>query len=523
MSSVNNKKIKYLSIYVIVYLLITIIFCYKNEKETIYQAATIAETTITETTRRKSKGSSIEGAEYYEELWEKNRVIAVDNGGGMGEGGGADGDSREDAGNSGKYDDSGGVFGDAAGSGLGSGSTKNQTGTGAGSNNNKNGNGSTGSSTADALRALKSKIEESKAESIAKQLETADDVEKVRESIKERESIQASIQKKLTQDRIRARIVAPETTTRVYDELPPEVAPEITAARIIETRAETIAPTMQSQNNKNIYDDNVIPTARIPIIDDILDIFKIEPTTTKELNIDIVEDVAPPETIIEMPTISDVEPGDFIEANIIMPTVGMSTTYAETILPTSEINEYETDIVPTATMTQDSIEESTIVPTTEMTVEETMVPTTVETIATYETNDVESNTTETIENTSETYEIASSETDAEESKIEDEEGEGSKGGDDANAYEDKEGDGGSNEKMGDANEKGEFQLETKGEFSGKKVFEIEITGNVGIEPDHLSVTNMNALMTFSIISMFLLGILLFLLSTRDKKDKHNYF
>ena len=175
---------KFIALFIVTIILMSLIS--PNFDGIEYLAATVISST-TETTRKKSVGHKIEGAEYYDELWDKFSVIAIDNGGGSGEGGGAGDSNAKNAGNSGQYNDAGGTFGHAAGQGLGTGNTANQSRQGSGTSG-----GSTGSVKADALRALKAQIEESRAESIRRVLETAKNAESVRESIAERESIQSS-------------------------------------------------------------------------------------------------------------------------------------------------------------------------------------------------------------------------------------------------------------------------------------------------------------------------------------------
>ena len=88
--NINGFK-KFISVFIVVVLLLA--FLLPEFDCVMYYAATVPS----ETTRKKTVGHKIEGAEYYDEMWEKFRVIAVDNGGGNGEGGGAGGDEALNA------------------------------------------------------------------------------------------------------------------------------------------------------------------------------------------------------------------------------------------------------------------------------------------------------------------------------------------------------------------------------------------------------------------------------------------
>ena len=121
----------------------------------------------------------------------------------------------------------------------------------------------------------------------------------------------------------------------------------------------------------------------------------------------------------------------------------------------------------------------------------------------------------TIEETSNQSEI--------EKSSDDEEGKGSRGGKDAEADEDMTGDDGANESEGNADERGQYQLETKGEFAGKKVFELKQNGNIGFEPEHLSVAGLKNFMISGITLLLLAGALLFAVGSDDKKQNNNYF
>lgn len=466
--SYNNKKLKtFISFFILVIVLLSIVLPNISENEYYAAAVRIIDISATtkETTKKKPHGHKVEGAEYHEELWNKFSVIAADNGGGSGEGGGAGDSDAKNAGNAGEYDEAGGTFGDAAGIGQGSGNMQNVSGEGAG-----NRGGSTGSITADALRQLRLNIEESRAESLARYLETAVNAAAVAESIAKRESEQESIQRKMQQESVRARLAAARRIDNfgAYDnKIPPSrnytVAKE--TVEVSEPRAnviiseETLSPI---SNNVTVYDENsVIPS---------------------EVNTEVYNNY------ISIPMPENVS--TFYENNTInIPTTirDVESQYEE-MLTTEILETYDSPLV---------YEETSIIVEEEIVTE---VQTEVQTEA----------QTETIKET----ESVSDET----------EGQGSKGGKDTEADEDLKGEAGENESQGSADEKGQYQLETRGEFAGKKVFELKQNGNFGFEPEHLSVVGLKSFMTSIFTLLMLVGALLFhIVGTKDKKSKGSYF
>ena len=477
----NLKRIKiFILVFTIIFLLISVFLPYLEKFE--YYAATVSQTAES----RRPVGHKVAGAEYYEELWEKYSVIAVDNGGGMGGGGGAGDSNAFEAGNSGNYNDAGGTFGQAAGVGLGTGNQANLAGSGSGRSGL-----TTGSSIADALRALKAEIDESRAESMAQVLESAINASITAASIEESESIRASVQKRLQQERVKARLTTVET--QKFLETPVYIEETFRIQRTIENTVETNAPT--SRENTTTYFDN---------------------------NNRIVEE--------ETMAISEIEPGDLVETTIranhitidINSIVEHPTNEAEeirydnTVKPTME-NNYE-DVIESLTPTSERVGvvvENTI-PSVEQKNEETMDSLTP---ISEQQETAESNVMESVNQTAqlETEHIEEKEA------ADKEDGAGSKGGQDAEADEDMTGDDGVNESVGNADEHGQFQLETKGDNSGRKIFELDTTGDFGLNPEHLSVTNMRGMM-FALLSILIsLGALTFILGSRDKNEKKNYF
>ena len=451
------KKVKsFISLFTVSILLMS--FILPNIDGIEYLAATVI-TSTTETTRRKTVGHKIEGAEYYDELWDKFSVIAIDNGGGSGGGGGAGDNNAKNAGNSGQYSDAGGTFGHAAGQGLGTGNTANQSGKGSGTNG-----GTTGSVKADSLRALKAQIEESRAESIRRILETAKNAESVKESIAERESIQSSIQKRIQQESIKAKIAQAETQKQY--ETPVYIEETLRRNQVMQTQVETVSPT-SVERLAAVFDNNVKPT----------------PAYVEEYEI-VVEEA---QTV----TLSEFEPGDFVSETVAKNVVTNKVSQVQVDSPTSERVETMAETMPETTLKvfdAPIIEEETSAAESEVASQESA------------------------EETEEKKEIS-----------DEEDGKGSKGGEDAEKEEDMTGDDGENESLGNADNHGKYHLETEGDYAGKKIFELERNGNIGLDPEHLSVTNMKGMMTAVMTLLFLLGALTFVLGTRDKIKKNNYF
>ena len=504
---------KFISCFIVTVILLS--FILPNFESIQYLAATVA-TSVAETTKKKPVGHKIEGAEYYDELWNKFSVIAIDNGGGSGGGGGAGDNNASNAGNSGTYNDAGGTFGQAAGQGLGTGNTANQAGKGSGTSG-----GTTGSVKADSLRALKAQIEESRAESLKRVLETAKDIESVKASIAERESIQNSIQKQLQKESVKAKIAQPETQkqheTPVYVEttrrqnttletraeissptsganIPKQTESRTAPTSVADTPRQTeasTAPTSVATTPKHT-EERSVPTSRYVEKVEYNDV-KIEPTPVYEEDFNLLEHVA-----VETTVVSDIEPGDFIAETNAKHLVTYNVNQTIVNRPTSaavEETHRETQAEPTLEVFDSPLiaEETTIV-------EEEKV------------------TDESVEQTAQNE----SKVDENKTTFDEEDGRGSKGGEDAEKEEDKTGDDGENESLGNANDRGKYQKETEGEHAGKKIFELDRNGDLGLNPEHLSVTNMKGMVFAVIMVMFLLGALTFVIGTKDRKN-NNYF
>ena len=400
-------------------------------------AATVGSST--ETTKKKPVGHKVPGGTLHEKLWEKYNVIAADEGGGNGQGGGASNKSHE---------------------------------------NN--------SSIVDVLKKLKEEIDESRAESLAKIIESA-------------------------------LIASSEAQSVEYDE----------------DGLLTVLKSVQSESVKNLF-GSVYQTSQIQDRAGVVGPKVVEVIETKSINptADETED----ETLKkETVKISDIEPGDFVEETTVKQR--LTSTYVSIEKPTSAkqtlTSTYENIANPTSekqTVTSSYV--NIFRPTTEKTSYDEISTVYSETYEVFDFPIVEEETQPLTEELSsevsdynETEPVVEAEEKKEESSavVEDDEGSGSKGGKDPEAYEDKRGDEAENESKGQALEKGQLRSESEGEYAGFKVFELETNGKIGFNPDSLAVTNIRGVMIASSILLLSLGALTFIFSTFDLNKKNSYF
>lgn len=467
----NCKSIKkFIAIFSIVVILLS--FLIPTFEDAIYLAATVYQASnfqTTETTKEKPHGFKIENAEYwdYNKNYDKSRIWIDQGGGGGGSGGGAGDGNALEAGNSGTGNEAGGILGEAAGIGMGTGNTPNTGGKGGGTTGTGQGGqagGSSGSALADALRALKEEIAESRAESLAKYLETALNASVTAESVAKRMREQESIQKKLAQESIMQKF-APKETKAIHETLKMETY-EYKKSYVNETtNIDVTAPTANETErlNASIVDKNHMQTTEHVI--DAVDIIKAQISKQKEFE------------SIMAPT------SEYVDPEIAPPEIDSPKANTPII---SEIE--PGDIVAQ----EESIKaEQTIQQSIQKAQQESM-----------------DNAMSEEESTGEK---------------ESDEGKGSKGGENPEEDQDKTGDDGSNESKGNANDKGQFQADKNGEHAGKKVFEIEVNGNLGFHPDRMSHISARKVAIAICSIVFILGAIVHLLSTRDKKDKRNYF
>lgn len=270
-------KNKYIFICIFLFLQISL-FCFNSYSSNIINPQT--------PTTKKPHGVKVEGAQYYDELWDKYNVIAIEGEGGGGNGGGKAGSGTTGSQGSGVINGSNNSNGSVGNNGILGGTN------GSSKNYNVQSNKE--------LKESRAQAEKEKQESIAKELETAKNYNAVKQSIEQRESIQESIQKKIIQESIKAKVLGENyipTPTTNYNIIPsndlsvfttpytePQIIPSMTQ---IETT--TIVPEEQTEILSSQYNQ----------IESINNIENINPT------IESIEDNK--ETTKEQTDISNVE------------------------------------------------------------------------------------------------------------------------------------------------------------------------------------------------------------------------
>ena len=476
----NNKKFKY---FVVISFATYIMFTSVLNKTTI----THAETNATTTTERKHPvGHKIDGAKYwdYHEEYDKERVITAEGGGRGGDGSsgsggnssGGDGTGVGNKGNGGSGNTQGGVGGGLAGNQIG--------GTGAG----QNGTGQGNNEAISALRSLKQAIDESRAESYAKVLETAKDKNKAMESILARESMQESIRKEMAKESIKSKFYEetyekihdiPTEASKVYNENsgPPQESETTKTNNVLkwfqdfselfnqqETTRETNpldVPTLEPIDpNSNIYsDDQIIPSEVNPQFYEFTE----------------VEDNAQVETRQNAQYIRPLEPQDFIEQTE----------------QKSQTNNVETEVTIEPTASPANRQETENNETYEVTETSEIVP---ETSKEEVTNDVK------------------------------EEDKGAEGGKDKDKDADLAGNDKDNNRDSDDNGSGSGQGNTNGNKKGIKIIEIDAIGGIGVGESSRSIDIMKLIMNLIIIICFILGFVFHYIDVPYKNEiKKGYF
>lgn len=230
--------------------------------------------TYTTEESKKPKGHKIENAEYfeYDPNSDKYRIIIAEGEGGSGEGGGSSGGGNNAI--SGQGTINGNANGGSGGtSGAGTSKNAGTNGIGAGNSINNTGNQSSNKN----AEAIRKSIDESRRESIANMLETAANRQIIEQSIAEQESIYESIQKKIRQESINARINAERYNI-----------PSPTVNVVIETLPPQTVPTMRTTH----YDSPVATTENIAPVENTispLSVQFINETTLKTFDMPIVE------------------------------------------------------------------------------------------------------------------------------------------------------------------------------------------------------------------------------------------
>ena len=273
----NHKKIKKnkkhrLLIFSSIILLFVLNICF------VYFATSKNNSSIYETTK-KPKGHKIENAEYfdYDPNSDKYRIIIAEGEGGSGEGGGKSGGGNSN--NTGQGSINGNANSSSPGGVSGAGTSRNAgtNGISAGNSISNTGNQSSNKN----AEAIKKSIEESRRESIARILETAANRQAVESSIAEQESIYESIQKRIRQESINARVNAERynytspTVNVVIETLPPQTVPTMKTTHYdspvatIEDIApieNTIMPTAE-ETIKQTVQETTIQTFDAPLVE----------------------------------------------------------------------------------------------------------------------------------------------------------------------------------------------------------------------------------------------------------------
>lgn len=413
----------------------------------------------TETTRHR--GFAVKGAEYHEyiEEWDKYSVIAGEDGGSDGKGGGASDKLAESIGNSGSQDEQGGIFGGEGGTmpgPIGDGQSSDIT---------------------EALKRAKEAVEARRAASVASEIAQRNQ-EYLRESIIESA---AAIQKKLQQDLVKSTLNIQETPFAPQKDYgSPVFVPDTNRIVMPEVSitAPTAAPSPQVDVEPTKRQGMVINKEKLSETIDMNTIVTNAPTVQNTLS-----PVAPNEIVINHPS---AETTMAIDA----PTAAATLAPPESV-EASVTQEYEYYDAPQ--------------------VETSAVETTAPSKTPYD--DIESSIRES-ESIKESMEQETTIVESEDP---------SSGGEEPEKKEDKKGESDSEKKEGEAEDKGELHMAKYDEFKGKRVFEIETVGNIGLTSEYLSILSTKTLMLLVSVVCIVLGIVVFLISQRDKRSKRNYF
>lgn len=270
--------------------------------------ATSNKSSVQETTK-KPKGHKIYNAEYfdYDPNSDKYRIIIAEGEGGSGEGGGKSGGGNDSNTGKGSINGNANSIGPGGSSGAGTSRNAGTNGSGAGNSSNNTGNQSSNKN----ADAIKKSIEESRRESIARLLETAANRQAVESSIAEQESIYESIQKRIKQESINARVNAERFNTSptvnvVIETIPVQTLPPMTTTHYDKPFA--------SQEDIVPVENTIMPTAEESINE------TIQETTVKTFDMPIVETKATNESIgpgefIETTTVTESKVEDTVENN----------------------------------------------------------------------------------------------------------------------------------------------------------------------------------------------------------------
>ena len=494
-----NKKKKKFNKLVILSIMIFVFFISLLNKATI----AIAETRAYESTSPTHPvGHKIDGAKYwdYHEEYDKSRVITEEGGGRGGSGGGGSGGtgggtggstgsgsgSGTGAGNTGSGgtgNSAGGVGGGLSGTNRG-GSGSGQSGTGSGSgtsggSSNAGASGGTGAGNNEAISArhkLIQSINESREESYARILETAQDKNKAMESILERESMLESLEREKAKESIKAKF---NDDTVVKENVVPT-----------ESYSEFSGPPKEEESTtaRNTFKWFV----------DFSELFK-EQETTRETN------------PLDKPTLEPVaQDGNVYSNDEIMPSETDSNFYEFTEVETRRNAQYVRPLEP-----QDFIEQT----------EQNNQSNNQETIATQEPAS-NNDKIESVEKKQEENEIKETQKETEEEgsgKEKEKEDLGSEGGKDRKKDADLAGD---NSKNNDSSDQGGGggSGSSDGKNKGVKIIEIDAVGGIGVGKNGQVMDLTKLIMNLILLLCFILGILFHFADFGYRKEvKKGYF
>ena len=499
-----------------------------------------------ETKKRGPYGHAVPGAEYHAEWKEKFSVIVSEMGGEGGSGGGANGNGASDAGNGGEGNSSGGTGGNAAGigtgggvstaQGLGSGNSGNGnsigSGVGSGGNSGSSGSGTgTGGSGDSALRDLREMIAESRqayqrerAESIARELETAKNKQKALESIEQSESIAESESRKAAQESIKVEFYGETTKSNEI------IAPETVAREEYEENSEMpTKPNKETVKYEEIYQGPPAtkPTVKETTVKETIKYDDLDVTNINNAVIGsrVVETVVPLEeqsretnetTIVVNPRAIETKKFQYETEEQITPTAAIRETMEterEREIVEPEIIEHE---IMYETPPQFFEEEKVIEENEQEFFEEPF----------FEPEPEEMIKEENVVNDDETVvkdEDVMVHMDDEDGKGGDEGG-GLKGGNKTSDMQDNQGNDSINESKGDARDNGMFQASNTGVNKGVKIFEIERVGSIGPGTYSGSVNWTNILILLVLSLLLVIGFVseYYYIYLLNKNKKGNY-
>lgn len=506
----KKKKLKFKKL-VVLSIMIFVFFISLLNKTTVAIAETYSSSTTESTYATHPIGHKIEGAKYwdYHEEYDKSRVITGEDGGRGGSGGSGSGGSGggtggktgsgsgsgTGAGNSGAGgigNSAGGVGGGMAGANIGgSGTGLNGTGRGSGvsgGSNNAGAGGGTGAGNNAAISARQSLIQsinESREESYAKILETAQDKNKAMESILARESMLESIEREMARESIKAKFY--DDSVVKENEIPTE------ASKAFSENSGPPQEIEESTTAKSVFQWFV----------DFSDLFK-ESETTRETN------------PLDKPTLEPVaQNSNLVTDQDIMPSESdyrfYEFTEVENQVDTRQNAQYIRPLEP-----QDFIEQTT----------QSSQNNKQETLATAEptaANNNEQNKAETKqeENNNQVTEEATKEEGS--GKENEKEDLGSEGGKDRDKDADLVGD---NSKNNDSSDQGGGggQGNADGKGKGIKIIEIDSIGGIGVGANGKSIDLMKLIINLILLLCFILGIVFHFADIGYRKEvKKGYF